>query len=413
MDPKTGEILAFVSKPTFDPNLFVEGIDSDSWQALNESPDKPLLNRALRGTYPPGSTYKPFMALAALETGARTPEQSIADPGYFMFGNHRFRDDKEGGHGWVNMYQSIVQSCDTYYYILANDMGVDTIHDQMQRFGFGELTGIDIFGEVRGLLPSTQWKQKAYKRPEQQKWYAGETISLGIGQGYNNFTMLQLGQAVATLVNNGVRHPPHLVTSIQDAVTHTTVATVAPPAVDLGLKASHIDIIRKALVGVTIEGTSVRAFAGAGYTSGGKTGTAQAVGIGKDQKYDARKLEEHQRDHALYIAYAPADEPKIAIAMVVENAGFGAEHAAPIARRVLDYWLMGQYPNEEDMAAVSKGQAAAPIGKPRLVAEMPWPPVATTPAAPTPTASTPLAPTPVASTLVPARPPSRLTGLSR
>ena len=194
IDPKTGEILAFVSKPTFDPNLFVEGIDSESWQALNESPDKPLLNRALRGTYPPGSTYKPFMALAALETGARRPEQSIADPGFFMFGGHRFRDDKEGGHGMVNMYQSIVQSCDTYYYVLANDMGVDSIHDQIKRFGFGELTGIDILGEVRGLLPSTNWKRRAYKRADQQKWYAGETISLGIGQGYNRHPGEQRGQ---------------------------------------------------------------------------------------------------------------------------------------------------------------------------------------------------------------------------
>jgi penicillin-binding protein 2 len=246
----------------------------------------------------------------------------------------------------------------------------------MQRMGFGELTGVDILGETRGLLPSTEWKRRAYKRADQQKWYAGETISLGIGQGYNSFTMLQLAQAVATLANNGVRHPPHLVTGTQDAVTHTMVPSTPPPSVDVGLKAANIDVIRKAMVGVTIEGTSARAFAGAGYVSGGKTGTAQAVGIGKDQKYDARKMEEHQRDHALYITYAPADDPQIAIAMVVENAGFGAEHAAPIARRVLDYWLMGQFPNEEDMAAVSKGQAAAPMGKPRLVAEVPWPPVA-------------------------------------
>ena len=374
MDPKTGEILAFVSKPTFNPNLFVEGIDSESWQALNESPDKPLLNRALRGTYPPGSTYKPFMALAALETGMRTPEQSVSDPGFFMFGGHRFRDDKEGGHGVVNMYQSIVVSCDTYYYTLANDMGVDTIHAQMQRLGFGEPTGVDILGETRGLLPSTEWKRRAYKRPEQQKWYAGETISLGIGQGYNAFTMLQLAQAMATLANNGVRHPPHLVTATQDPETHTISPVTPRASVDVGYKQANIDVIRKAMVGVTLEGTSARAFAGAGYTSGGKTGTAQAIGIGKDQKYDASKLEEHQRDHALYTAYAPADDPKIIIAMVVENAGFGAEHAAPIARRVLDYWLLGQYPNEEDLAAVSKGQAAAPIGKPRLASEVPWPP---------------------------------------
>jgi penicillin-binding protein 2 len=274
------------------------------------------------------------------------------------------------------MYRSIVMSCDTYYYMLANDLGVDTIHEQMQRFGFGDLTGIDMLGETRGLLPSTDWKRRAYKRADQQKWYAGETISLGIGQGYNNFTMLQLAQAVSTLAANGVRHPPHLVSNIQDAVTHATVESVAPPSVTLGLKPANIDTIRKAMVGVAVEGTSARVFAGAGYSSGGKTGTAQAVGIGKDQKYDARKVEEHQRDHALYTAYAPADDPKIVVAMVVENAGFGAEHAAPIARRVLDYWLMGQYPSEEDMAAVSRGQAAAPIGKPRLVAEMPWPPAA-------------------------------------
>jgi len=379
MDPKTGEVLAFVSKPTFDPNLFVEGIDSESWQALNESTDKPLLNRALRGTYPPGSTYKPFMALAALETGSRSPEYTVADPGYFMFGNHRFRDDKEGGHGLVNMYRSIVVSCDTYYYTLANEMGVDTIHEQMLRFGFGELTGVDILGETRGLLPSTEWKRRAYKRADQQKWYAGETISLGIGQGYNNFTMLQLAQAMATLVNQGVRRPPHLVTSIQDAVTHATVTTVAPPAVDLGIKPANLEVIHKAMLGVVQEGTSARVFAGAGYVSGGKTGTAQAVGIGKDQKYDASKLAEHLRDHALYTAYAPAEDPKIVVALVVENAGFGAEHAAPIARRVLDYWLLGQYPSEEDLAAVSRGQASAPIGKPRQATEVPWPPAAQTP----------------------------------
>ncbi len=393
MDPKTGEVLAFVSMPTFDPNLFVEGIDSESWQALNESPDKPLLNRALRGTYPPGSTYKPFMAMAALETGTRSPEQTISDPGFYMFGGHKFRDDKEGGHGLVNMYRSIVASCDTYYYTLANDLGVDTIHEQMQRFGFGDLTGVDIQGETRGLLPSTDWKRRAYKRADQQKWYAGETISLGIGQGYNNFTMLQLAQAVATLVNGGVRHPPHLVTATQDAITHNNIPGTLPPTVDLGLKPENIEVIRKAMVGVTIEGTSARAFAGAGYTSGGKTGTAQAVGIGKDQKYDARKIEEHQRDHALYTAYAPADDPRIVIAMVVENAGFGAEHAAPIARRVLDYWLQGLYPNEEDMAAVSKGQAAAPIGKPLLASEVPWPPSGHSAAQP--------------------QPATRLTGLSR
>ena len=376
LDPKTGEILAFVSKPTFDPNLFVEGIDSENWQALNESPDKPLLNRALRGTYPPGSTYKPFMALAALETGTRRPEQTISDPGFFMFGNHRFRDDKEGGHGTVNMYQSIVQSCDTYYYVLANDLGVDTIHQQMQRFGFGEFTGIDIFGEVRGLLPSTDWKRRAYKRADQQKWYAGETISLGIGQGYNNFTMLQLASATATLANDGIKMKPHLVKEVLDILTHAPTATTREAVGEVIAKAANIAIIKNALVGVNIEGTSAAAFRGAGYTSGGKTGTAQVIQIKQNEKYVASKTEERFRDHALFTAFAPAEEPKIALAMVVENAGFGSQNAAPIARRIFDYWLLQQYPSEEDIAAVQKAQAPAPIGKIRSLSAVPWPPPA-------------------------------------
>ncbi len=374
LDPTTGEILAFVSKPTFDPNLFVDGIDSESWQTLNESPDKPMLNRALRGTYPPGSTYKPFMALAALETGKRTPEQSFSDPGFFMFGNHRFRDDKEGGHGVVNMYSSIVQSCDTYYYMLANDLGVDTIHEQMQRFGFGELTGIDIFGEVRGLLPSTEWKRKAYKRADQQKWYAGETISLGIGQGYNNFTMLQLASATATLANNGVKMRPHLVKEVVDIMTHAPTTTAQQAMGEVIAKAANIAVIKNALVGVNLEGTSAAAFRGAGYTSGGKTGTAQVVQIKQNEKYVASRVDEHFRDHALFTAFAPAENPRIALAMVVENAGFGGQNAAPIARRIFDYWLLNQYPSEQDMIAVQKAQAPAPIGTPRNVAEVPWPP---------------------------------------
>ncbi len=374
LDPKTGEVLAFVSKPTFDPNLFVEGIDSENWQALNESPDKPLLNRALRGTYPPGSTYKPFMALAALEAGKRTPQQAISDPGYFNFGGHRFRDDKEGGHGSVDMYKSIVQSCDTYYYILANDMGVDLMHDQLQHFGFGELTGIDIQGEARGLLPSTRWKRAAYKRPEQQKWYAGETISLGIGQGYNNFTMLQLALATSVIANNGVKMRPHLVHQVVDIVTKAPTATTRETVGTLTARPEHIAVIRNALVGVNIEGTSAASFRGAAYTSGGKTGTAQVIKIKQGEKYNASQIDERHRDHALFMAYAPADDPKIAIAMVVENAGFGGQNSAPIVRRAFDYWLTGMYPSEEDMAAVRLGKATTPIGKPRSAAEVAWPP---------------------------------------
>jgi len=383
MDPKTGEVLAFVSKPTFDPNLFVDGIDQENWSALNESIDKPLLNRALRGTYPPGSTYKPFMALAALETGKRNPATIYNDPGYFWFGGHKFRDDKEGGHGAVDMYRSIVQSCDTYYYMLANDMGVDTIHDQMQKFGFGELTGIDIAGESHGVLPSTAWKREYYKRPEQKKWFAGETISLGIGQGYNNFTILQLATATATLANDGVKMKPHLVREVLDVVSHKPVITAEQQVVGERIaKPENIAIVRNAMVGVNLEGTSAAAFRGAGYTSGGKTGTAQVLTIAQNAKYNAAQTEERHRDHALFTAYAPADNPRIAIAMIVENGGFGAQAAAPIARRAFDYYLLGQYPSEEDIAAVKKGQATTPIGKPRNAAEVAWPPGAATGAAP-------------------------------
>ena len=370
LDPKTGDVLAFVSKPTFDPNLFVDGIDTESWEALNESLDKPLLNRALRGTYPAGSTYKPFMAMAALQTGTRSPGTLINDPGFYMFGGRRFGSPENEKGGIMDMNRAIVESSNVYFYSLANEMGVDTIHDFMKPLGFGQITGIDINGEVRGVLPSQAWKRNYFKKAEQQKWFAGETISLGIGQGYNSFTMLQLAQATAVLANNGVKHKPRLVIGTQDPVTRVMHPLALAPAEDLGYKADNVAIIRKALVGVTQGGTSARVFAGAGYISGGKTGTAQAVGIAAKSKYNSARMEENQRDHALYIAMAPADDPKIALAVIVENAGWGAGSAAPIARRVFDYMLKGQYPSEEDMAAVQKGQAGAPIGKPRLVAEM-------------------------------------------
>ena len=373
LDPKTGEVLAFVSKPTFDPNLFVDGIDTESWAMLNGSIEKPLLNRALRGTYPPGSTYKPFMAMAALQTGKRTTGTVINDGGSWTFGGHTFRSHGDHGLGPVDMHVSIVKSSNVYYYSLANELGVDAMHDFMKPLGFGQITGIDINGEVRGVLPSQDWKRNYYKRPEQKKWYAGETISLGIGQGYNSFTMLQLAQATAVVANNGIKHKPRLVIATQDAMTRERVPVTPEPPTDLGYKLEHVAAVRRAMVAVTQDGTSARVFAGAGYLSGGKTGTAQAVTIGQKDKYNASKLEEHERDHALYVAFAPADNPKIALAVVVENAGFGAAHAAPIARRVFDYWLLSQYPNDEDMAAVRKGQAAAPLGKPRDAASVAWP----------------------------------------
>ncbi len=375
LDPQTGQVLAFVSKPTFDSNLFVEGIDAESWKALSESIDKPLLNRALRGTYPPGSTYKPFMALAALESGKRSASFIVNDNASWTFGGHIFRSHGDIALGPVDMYRSIVQSSNVYYYSLANELGVDAIHDFMQPLGLGQITGIDIQGEVRGVLPSQAWKRNHYKRPEQKKWFPGETISLGIGQGYNAFTMLQMAQATAILANGGMKHQPQLVISTQDPGQSNAVALPGAEPQNLGFAAANVALVRKAMVGVTQEGTSARVFAGAPYLSAGKTGTAQAVTIAQKDKYDARRLEERQRDHALYIAFAPADEPRIALAIVVENAGFGAAHAAPMARRVFDHWLLGLYPSEEDMAALQKGAAGAPIGKPRRVADMAWPPI--------------------------------------
>lgn len=373
LDPRSGEVLAFVSKPSFDPNLFVDGIDVESWRELNESIDKPLLNRALRGTYPPGSTYKPFMAIAALNTGKREPGQITYDGGTFQFGNHTFRSHGDGGLGPVDMARSIIKSSNVYYYALANDMGVDLIHDQLEPFGFGRETGIDLKGEVTGDLPSTQWKRQKFKRPEQQRWYAGETISLGIGQGYNNFTMLQLSSALSTLVSGGQRFKPRLVREVRDPLTHERTELIHDALPPLPLKPAHVELIKRAMHGVTQEGTSTRVFMGAPYATGGKTGTAQAVGVRQNEKYNAAKIEEHKRDHSLYSAFAPLDNPTIALAVIVENAGFGAAAAAPIARRVFDYALLGLFPSEEDIALTQKGQTAAPVGRQRPAADVPLP----------------------------------------
>ena len=353
IDPANGEVLAFVSRPGFDPNLFVDGIDTANWDLLNNSPDKPLLNRPLRGTYPPGSTFKPFMALAALTSGKRRPEQTISDPGYFMFGNHRFRDDKVGGHGVVDMVKSIIVSCDTYYYILANDMGVDTIARYLAPLGFGAMTGIDIEGEVAGVLPSTAWKAARFRRPEQKKWYAGETISVGIGQGYNAYTPLQLAHATAILAANGLVKPPRLVREVHDLRTNQkrAVELQIPRAADGSVRAAqipynpeHLAVVKRGLEGVPISGTGARAFAGAAYASAGKTGTSQVFTVKQNEKYDAKRLAAHLHDHALYMAYAPADAPRLALAVVVENGGFGAQSAAPIARMLFDYYLTGKRP---------------------------------------------------------------------
>ncbi|WP_234082675.1 penicillin-binding protein 2 [Azonexus sp. R2A61] len=344
IDPNTGAVLALVSSPAFDPNLFVDGIRFDDWDELNNHADKPLLNRAIYSTYPPGSTFKPLMALGALTTGKRTAAQTIADPGYFNFGNRRFMDDKVGGHGMVDMNKSIVVSCNTYYYMLANDMGIDTIARFMGDLGLGRKTEIDIPGEATGILPSPEWKQRRFKRPEQRKWYSGETISVGIGQGYNAYSTLQMAHALSNVVSYGRVFRPHLVHSITNPTTGEVRLVEAQPIRQIALKPEHVDFIKRAMAGVVKEGTGSRAFAGAPYESGGKTGTAQVFSLKSGQKYVAGALKEKLRDHSWYVAFAPVDQPKIVLAVMVENGGFGAQSAAPIARQVFDYYLTGKVP---------------------------------------------------------------------
>ena len=343
IEVSTGDVLAFVSMPTYNPNSFVDGIEADLWKKLNDSPEKPLFNRPLRGTYPPGSTFKPFMALAALEGKFRTPDQGINDPGFFKFGNTVFRDDAENGHGFVSMRQSIAVSCDTYYYILAHDMGINAISSFMKDLGFGQLTGIDINGEVRGILPSKEWKKAYYSDVQKQKWNEGDTISIGIGQGYNSFSILQLAQATAILANGGVVMKPHLVKLIEDPITHQKTPTVPSETTRLQFKPDNLKVIAEGMIGVNTTGTGRIPFAGVKYPVAGKTGTAQVFSLG-GKDYKASAISEYKRDHALYIAFAPADKPKYALALVVENAGFGATAAAPIARQALDYLMLNIWP---------------------------------------------------------------------
>ncbi|WP_338860388.1 penicillin-binding protein 2 [Mycetohabitans rhizoxinica] len=374
IEPSTGDVLAFVSSPSFDPNLFVEGIDQPTWDELNTSPERPLLNRPLRGTYPPGSTYKPFMALAALAAHKRTPHWGFQDPGSYTFGGHTFRNDVPQGQGWVDMYRSIVVSNDTYYYMLAHDLGVNTIANFMKQWGFGQQTGIDVEGEARGVLPSTDWKKRAYRKPEQQRWYDGETISLGIGQGYNSYTILQLAHAVATLANNGVIMKPHLVKDVENPVTREFRLTVPKPSGRIqGITQADIDVVKHAMEGVmgSPAGTAYKIFGNAPYTSAGKTGTAQVFSL-QGQKYRAHALAEHLRDHALFIAFAPVERPQIALALIVENGGWGARTAGPIARKVLDYYLIDRVKPGAEAAAVAMAASATDLGStPMIGGDMP------------------------------------------
>lgn len=338
IEPKTGDVLAFVSAPSFDPNLFIDGIDVENWRALNESPDHPLINRPLYGTYPIGSTYKPFVALAALELGKRSATEKISDPGYFELGGQRFRNAGGVAYGATDMHRAIVVSSDTYFFSLGPEIGVDALHDFSKQFGFGQLTGIDLDGERRGILPSTEWKRNAYRKPEQQRWYTGETVSVAVGQGYNSFTLLQLAQATAVLANKGTYMKPHLVNLIEDPKSGDMVRTVSGAQYTIPLKPANLKVVENAMVDVLRKGTARRAFNGATYQAAGKTGTAQVFSL-RGSKYKSEELAERLRDHALFMAYAPVEDPQIAVALIVENGGWGSTAAAPIARVVFDYWL--------------------------------------------------------------------------
>ncbi len=344
IDPSNGDVLVFASLPSFDPNGFARGISRSDYLALTDNPDQPLFNRVLRGTYPPGSTIKPVMALAGLEYDVVKPADSIYCPGHYSLPNsrHRFRDWKREGHGTVDMEDAVMQSCDVYFYRLASTLGIDRIHDAMKRIGFGVPTGIDIPGERGGIMPSTQWKKSAFSGREQQVWFPGETVIVGIGQGFWTATMLQLAKSTALLAMRGRHFRPRLVRALVDPETGAVEEKPpqALPPIELKERENWETIIN-AMVAVTSgpRGTALRASRGALYSIAGKTGTAQVYSIGQTERYDAKTVAERLRDHALFIAFAPAEAPRIAIAVLVENGGAGSAVAAPIARAIFDAYL--------------------------------------------------------------------------
>ena len=359
IDPRSGDILAFVSTPTFDPNGFARGLTYAEYAALSNDIDVPLYDRALRGVYPPGSTIKPMVALAALQTGVARPEARRLCRGAFQLpgSSHRYRDWKKSGHGSVDMHMAIAVSCDVYFYGVSSEMGIDRMHDVLAQFGLGQETGIDIGGERTGLLPSTAWKRKAFKRKELQTWFPGETVIAGIGQGYMLTTPLQLAHAAATIAMHGQRFAPRLVRAVRDA--RTGVVREVPPRPLPPVQVSdptYWDVVVGGMVGVTNDpwGTARRSQAGAPYKIAGKTGTAQVFTIGQNQRYDEKEVSERLRDHALFIAFAPADHPELALAVVVENGRSGSGTAAPIARKIFDAYLLPP----EHAAAQAEAEAA-------------------------------------------------------
>ena len=345
IDPRNGDIVAFVSTPTFDPNGFARGLTYAEYAALSTDIDVPLYDRALRGVYPPGSTIKPLVALAALQNGVAPPEERRLCRGAFQLpgSSHRYRDWKKGGHGSVDMHMAIAVSCDVYFYGVSAELGIDRMHDFLTQFGLGGKVGVDIAGERTGLVPSTAWKRGAFKQKSAQVWFPGETVIAGIGQGYMLATPLQLAHAAATVAMRGQRFKPRLVKSVRDA--RTGAMRELPPEPLPAVKVDdpgYWDVIIGGMVGVTNDpwGTARRAQAGAPYRIAGKTGTAQVFTVGQSEKYNEKDISERLRDHALFISFAPADDPKLAVAVVVENGRSGSGTAAPIARKIFDAYLL-------------------------------------------------------------------------
>jgi len=341
--PGTGAVLTLVSSPGFDPNLFVNGIDKKSYHSLLESVDTPLLNRALQGKYPPGSTIKPFLALSALNFGVRTVQDQTWCPGWYTLPRrqHRYRDWKKGGHGHLNLVEAIAQSCDVYFYSLATDLGIDRLDQSMEQFGFGSRTGIDIGGEAAGLVPSDKWKRKKINQP----WYPGDTVNFGIGQGLTLVTPIQLALATAVMANHGTTYPPHLLSGVQNPAADNVTGYVPdgnPVSVTVSDPDYWNDVIRgMAEVVQGARGTARRTGLDAPYKYAGKTGTAQVIGKPQDEEQGVNNdnLPEQFRDHAWFIAFAPLESPKIAVAIIVEHGAHGSSAAAPIARRLFDYYL--------------------------------------------------------------------------
>lgn len=361
INPNNGEVLAFVSQPAYDPNLFVDGIDSENWAILNDSLDKPLINRPLKGIYPPGSTFKPFVALAGLENGKRQPPFTISDPGYFSIpgSSHHYRDWKAGGHGLVDIQKAVTVSCDTFFYGLALELGIDKLTEFTRHFGFGQKTGLDVLGENAGLLPTPDWKMRRYK----QKWYPGETVNVGIGQGYTLVTPLQLAQATAILANDGIAVRPHLVAGVQYGGTGKVYPVKIRRVDQIPIAPESIRIVKAGMIDVTKPGgTAASVGTGARYAIAAKTGTAQVISMKQNEKYNPNAIDQRHRDHALFIAFAPAEKPTIALAVIVENGGHGGSAAGPIARKVMDYYLLGKMPVDElSVAAQIKTKPDVPI----------------------------------------------------